>query len=120
MAQNEVTGVQGRPFLQSGYKRTGSRLAKQPRFSLANMETEIYYGIIAGRFAQALLVLPLLVAVPLVALQAIRENSTKGNRRRFSLRRFWLWEVSFRKIGGIYFLKIGRFGCSFWVSKRKK
>jgi hypothetical protein len=84
------------------------------------METEIHLGIVAGRFAQALLALPLLVALPLVALQAIRENRPKGNRRRFSLRRFFLWEVSFRKVGGIHFLKLGRFGCSFWVSKRKK
>jgi len=84
------------------------------------METEIYYGIIAGRFGQALLALPLLVALPLVALEAIREHLPVRNRRRFSLRRFFLWEVSFRKIGGIQFLKLGRFGCSFWVSKRKK
>jgi hypothetical protein len=82
------------------------------------METEIYYGIIAGRFTQALLAIPL-IAIPLIVLEALREHSPVRNRRRFSLRRFFLWNISFRKIGGIHFLKIGRFGCSFWVSKRK-
>jgi hypothetical protein len=79
---------------------------------------EFQLGLYAASFAQALLALPLLCVLFCVLPEAIREYSTVRNRRRFSLRRFWLWEVSFRKIGGIYFLKVGRFGCSFW--KRKK
>jgi hypothetical protein len=46
--------------------------------------------------------------------EAVVEERRKTNRRRFSLRGFF----SFRKVGGIYFLKLGRFGCSFWLSKR--
>jgi hypothetical protein len=81
---------------------------------------EFQLGLYAASFAQALLALPLLCVLFCVLPEAIRENSPRTNRRRFSLRRFFLWEVSFRKIGGIHFLKVSRFGCSFWVSKRKK
>jgi hypothetical protein len=81
---------------------------------------EFQLGLTAATFAQALIWAPLLGALALLIPDVIREHRRPVNRRRFSLRRFWLWEVSFRKIGGIYFLKVGRFGCSFWVSKRKK
>jgi hypothetical protein len=85
------------------------------------METlEFQLGLYAATFAHALVALPLLCVLFCVLPEAVREHSPVRNRRRFSLRRFWLWEVSFRKIGGIHFLKMGRFGCSFWVSKRKK
>lgn len=80
---------------------------------------EYQLGLYAATYAHALLALPLLGALYAIGANAFEERR-KVNRKRFSLRRFFLWEVSFRKIGGIHFLKVGRFGCSFWASKRKK
>jgi len=80
---------------------------------------EYQLGLYAATFAHALIVLPLLGVLYAIG-ETIFEERKKVNRRRFSFRRFFLWEVNFRKIGGIYFLKVGRFGCSFWASKRKK
>lgn len=81
---------------------------------------EFQLGIYAATFAHALLALPLIGALLLIVPEAIRENRKPAqNRRRFSLRRFLLWELSFRKVGGIRFLKVGRFGCSFWVKRKK-
>jgi len=78
---------------------------------------EFQLGLYAATFAHALLALPLIGALYAIG-ETVFEERKKVNRRRFSFRRFFLWDVSFRKIGGIHFLKVGRFGCSFW--KRKK
>jgi hypothetical protein len=79
---------------------------------------EFQLGLYAATFAHALLALPLLGTLYLIG-ETVLEERRKVNRRRFSLRRFWLWEVSFRKVGGIHFLKVGRFGCSFWLKRKK-
>ena len=80
---------------------------------------EYQLGLYAATFTHALLALPLLAA-----LYAIGEMVTESqqNRKRFCirhLRSFLLWEVSFKQIGGIRFLKVGRFGCSFWFKRKK-
>jgi len=80
---------------------------------------EFQLGLTAAIFAHALIWAPLIVASSLLILEAIRENHFKGNRRRFSFRRFFLWDVSLKKVGGIRFFKCGRFGCSFWLKRKK-
>lgn len=34
-----------------------------------------------------------------------------------SVLRYPLFNFSYRKVGGLHFVKLGRFGCSFYVSK---
>ena len=76
---------------------------------------EFQLGVYAATCVHALLALPLLCALYAIG-ETVFEERSKVNRRRFSLRRL-LPEFSFRKVGGIQFLRIGRFGCSFWLSK---
>jgi hypothetical protein len=57
---------------------------------------EYQLGVYAATCAQLLIWAPLLIAAIVLLPETIREQPAH-NRRRFSLRRFFLWEVSFRK-----------------------
>lgn len=54
-------------------------------------------------------------------------DGARGNRfahgarscDKISLDRGKTGMITFKKNGGIYFVKIGRFGCSFYIAKRK-